>query len=217
MSQQSFFLYVVLSAKSAFDPYELGAGVHSHLALTVTNHTDSTAGTAYLLTQTKPLPFSLPQKGRSLRAWHNFDSSPDSLLTIIPSLVQDPTERPAQADKLPPGLVYVEHKSPFGLHRILTRNALLYAYGLWTPQHEVLVFTNAENYDTLVQSAAHQPGHRTAWLYRMRPTANANVAVNTQRVCSRWARWVRESAALAHSSERFSLLEASLFPTTPGG
>lgn len=121
------------------------------------------------------------------------------------------------ADSLSPGLVYVEHKVPFGLHRILTNNALLYAYGLWTPQHEVLVFTNAENYDVLIQASTQQPGHKTPWLYRMRPSANANVTVNTQRVCSRWARWVRESTVLAHSSERFSLLEASLFPQYPGG
>lgn len=204
MSPNSFYLYLVLSAKEAFDPMSLG--LHRDAAhVTPCSGFAFGAGTSFLVTERAPEEFSMPQKGRTLKVWSNLANPTADIVKHLAALVSDPNAQLPPA--LTPGLLYIEHQTPFSMHRVLTKDAMLYAHGLWTNQHEVLVLTNVENYDLLVQLA--QP--RNLWLHRMRPEANANVTVNTQRMCSRWARWVRDSTVLAHSSERFSSLETALF------
>lgn len=208
MREGSFFLYVVLSAKTEFSPVDLlvhRPPIHLHTC----GHAAIGAGTSYVIASHVPSSFMLPQKGRTLNVWSNMEGADDAAFrSSIVKMTQEQADVPEEAALLPPGLLFVEHKQPFGLHRVVTRDSALYGFGLWTDQHEVLVLTNVENYDTVLQFA--QP--RDLWIYRMRPTMQANVTVNTARVCSRWARWVRNSAVLSHSSVRFAALEATLFP-----
>lgn len=207
MTDNAFYLYVVLSAKVDFDPRDLG--VHrAPFSVLPCAHLGVGAGTCYAVTASPTAKFLMPQKGRAMQVWTSMEGiDPLMLRKTIAHLAQDQTAYPPESESLPPGLIYLEQSAPFGMHRLLTRSSNLYGFGVWSQHHEILVLTNVENYDLMLQTA--QP--RDLWIYRMRSTLQANIAVNTSRVCSRWARWVRESAILSHSSVRFAALESSLF------
>lgn len=211
-----FVFYFVLSARKMFEPPNIGALSHlNHLYGANPEGINGGAG-SFVVIGSEYEELSLAQKGRYLRVRSTFErKTPGTSVTaeypalrnVIPDMVLQ-AERPAQASSMPSGLLYVEHQEPFSMHRFVSRQHMVYGFGMWSDTHEVFVLTNLENYDILLASVPT----RTFWLQRMRAMENANITVNTERVCSRWSRWVRESKVLTHPSMRFALLESQLMP-----
>lgn len=205
-----FLLYFALRARTRFDPSELSLPVD--LTPTLIDHTGVPAGSAHLYTARPLDTYSIPLKGRSPRVYQTL-SDPSVLPRYIPEIT---LESEPNLSALPTGLLYLEHRLPFGVHRLVTSNVNIYGYGLWSPDHEVLVLTDIENYDTLLRaSPVNRRDSTQFWTHRMRPVSHANITLNTSRVCKRWVRWVYESQQLVHPSQRFAALEQALFPWNP--
>lgn len=205
----SFLLYFTLRARTRFDPEELSLPID--LTPTLIDHTGAPVGSTHLYTARELDTYSIPLKGRAPRVYHTLTST-DALTQLIPEVTMG-----AEPDlaKMPTGLLYLEHKLPFGVHRLVTSNVNIYGHGLWSAEHEVLVLTDIENFDTLLRASPVNSRDNAFWMYRMRAVAHANVTLNTSRLCQRWVRWVYQSQHLGHPSQRFAALEQALFPWNP--
>lgn len=98
--------------------------------------------------------------------------------------------------------VLVQSK-PFHLAHFETNAKQLSLYGLHNDTCELLCISDVSNLDEVL---AHQmPGRY--WHQRLVSISLGDLSINTQRVFSRWQRWVTQGLSL---SQRYAALEASL-------
>jgi hypothetical protein len=76
---------------------------------------------------------------------------------------------------------------------------------VYTEEYDALVVTDVANYRHLIHSGAPSL-QRKPFIYTMDLGMTFTVALNVQRVCSRWARWTREQPSRG-SAHRFIQFE----------
>lgn len=132
-----------------------------------------------------------PQRGRTYEVF-----SPNQ--GLLDSVGRDETLRVAY-----PALLYSVQVAPFLLHRLSAANVTLYAFGAYTEDADVLVFTT-------VPGLLSNYSDSGWWTYRAPDADHRDVSINVRRVCKRWIDWsVRYSSA-----QRFEIL-FKRFSTTP--
>lgn len=107
-------------------------------------------------------------------------------------------------------LLVVEQHRPFGLNAIFSKGVELYMFGLHTDTQSLLVWTNLDNYEELLQ---RNYGDKF-WLYRFKPQRDITAVIFSRRVCSRWYRWSQQQNFKSPAA-RFPALEKSLFKLQP--
>lgn len=201
-----FVFYLVLRADRRWEPIDPRSvlGVHSALHEQVTQAQLSPfVGNSYLYSEAETAAVFVPQKGRSLSMLATGPLNQSQQDWVLSCVLRpgEPTKRPQL-----PGYVYINQQAPFSSHLFLTGGSSLFFCGLYSNHHDVLVVTNIDNFDDLLSRSTAGTAY---WLHRFKTRAPVNVAINTYRVCKRWARW----SDTLNSAQSFTALEGLLFQT----
>lgn len=100
----------------------------------------------------------------------------------------------------------LESPTPYGVTVLMANSLQLYLYGLYNKDQSLFVFTNMENYDSLIQKEFGEK----FWIFRFAQRHSTFAVLFTRRVCSRWYRWSQTQLMLPEAN-RFAALEKSLF------
>lgn len=175
------------------------------------SHTGSLTGQGFLHTDAAEHRAFSPSRARSARYW---TFGPDGTAAPSASDVIETLRLGEAKVPLDPGAtLLIEQSAPFGMFTVAFRNSGLRVFGVYSEHQDVLVLTDVDNYDVVLESTKRSGrAADKSWVYRFRNYESGSFVLNTRRLCSRWASW--KNSSLPTSAERFAVLESRLFSTS---